>query len=296
MRWYEIKYEQLGEKIILTEFDSFIISETLECGQCFRFLKLNHNDYMIIAHHKVLRITQDDEKIIFYPTNESEFETVWIPYFDLKRNYNYIKDILSDNDFVLRDAVLYAPGIRILNQDFFEGLISFIISQNNRIPRIQQIIQNISQRYGDKIEGFDNCYAFPSVEQLLEADVSALMLCKTGFRAKYILDAVHKVNTREINSSEINDLETRELKSTLMKIAGVGDKVSDCVMLFSCGRKEVFPTDVWVKRVMQYFYFNNQPVAIQEMQDFAKKHFGEYAGFAQQYLFHYARTLQIGKK
>ncbi len=289
-----MNYIEENNKIILSDFDSFDIEEILECGQCFRFNKIDEKHYKIIAFNKVLNIKQENNKVEFYPCNKKDFENIWINYFDLNTDYMKIKEELSKNDDVLKEAIEYAGGIRILKQDTFECLISFIISQNNRIPMIKKVIENISCKYGNKLE--ENIYAFPTLEQLLNATNEELKECKTGFRAKYIIDAVEKVKNKTVNIDEFPKLSTEELKENLMQIKGVGIKVADCVILFSNSRMEVFPTDVWVKRVMEYFYFDKYIINIKEIHKLANEKWGNYAGYAQQYLFHYARQKGIGKK
>lgn len=284
-----MEYKYIDNKIIMSTFNSFDIEQILECGQCFRFEKLLEKHYQIIAHNRVLYIKQDisgKNEIEFYPCSKEDFENIWIDYFDLKRDYLKIKEILYANDIVMRDAIDFAPGIRILNQQPFETLISFIISQNNRIPQIKRVIKNISEKYGARIKDTD-CFAFPTLSQLLRADIDGLMECRSGFRAKYIMDAVQKLNDESVNINA--ELSTYDLKRSLMQIKGVGTKVADCVLLFGFGRYEYFPTDVWVKRIMQHFYFNNVETPIADIHEFAFKRYGELAGFAQQYLFHYAR-------
>ncbi len=291
-----MKYSFNNGNLILNEYDSFVISQTLECGQCFRFEKIGDEDYIVIAKNKVLHVLKKDNSIIFENTTKEDFENIWLDYFDFNRDYNKIKDLLSSEDETVKNAVKYAPGIRILNQDFFECLISFIISQNNRIPMIKKVVSNISQKYGKFIGDFNNVsyYSFPSVEELSNATEAELMECKTGFRAKYILDAVEKCMSGEISFEKLKEIPTDEARKELMTIKGVGPKVADCVMLFSMGRSDAFPTDVWVKRVMSYFYFDGNDTPIKTIHKSAYEKFGEYAGFAQQYLFNYAREFKIG--
>lgn len=293
-----MKYDYIDGNTILSEYDSFSIADTLECGQCFRYSKINDKYYTVIAFGKVLRVKERDDSIIFYNTTTEEFKIIWEKYFDLNRDYNNIKNNISLNDEVIQKSVGFAPGIRILNQDFFECLISFIISQNRKIPMIMATIKNISKRYGQylgNIEGEDY-YSFPTVNELFNATEEELMECKAGFRAKYIVDAVKKVYEGIVDFNRFKNMETEKVRENLMEIKGVGPKVADCVLLFSCGRGEVFPTDVWVKRIMAYFYFDNRETAIKEIHLKAEKSYGQYAGFAQQYLFYYARTLKIGSK
>ncbi len=283
-----MKYYEEGSKVILEEYDSFDIEQTLECGQCFRFNKLGEKEYVIVAMSKVLHIKQTNERIEFYPTTKKEFEEIWIDYFDLNRDYLEIKKIVSDGDEIMQKAVEFAPDIRILNQDPWECLISFIISQNNRIPMIKQVIKNISEMYGTKASDY---HLFPTLEQLSKADESSLISCKTGFRAKYILDAIKNVSDGNVDFEKLKDYGTDDARNKLMEIKGVGQKVSDCVLLFSMRRGDVFPTDVWIKRVMEHFYFGGEETKIKTIHEFAQNKFGKYAGFAQQYLFHYARTI-----
>lgn len=290
-----MKYSVRENDIILHEYESFVISQILECGQCFRFTQIGEENYIIVAYGKILNIYCDGTDIVFKNTTEEEFNNIWYNYFDFGRNYNDIKKKISENDEILQKAVEYAPGIRILNQDRFECLISFIISQNNRIPMIKKVISNISKKYGRYIGSVDGeeYYAFPNPEELIKADEAGLMECKTGFRAKYIIDAVQKVIHGEINLNT-DDMDTETLRKMLMTIKGVGPKVADCTMMFSFGRCETFPTDVWVKRIMSELYFNGREASVKEIHQKAEECFGDYAGYAQQYLFNYARQFKIG--
>ena len=290
-----MKYSVRENDIILHEYESFVISQILECGQCFRFTQIGEENYIIVAYGKILNIYCDGTDIVFKNTTEEEFNNIWYNYFDFGRNYNDIKKKISENDEILQEAVEYAPGIRILNQDRFECLISFIISQNNRIPMIKKVISNISKKYGRYIGSVDGeeYYAFPNPEELIKADEAGLMECKTGFRAKYIIDAVQKVIHGEINLNA-DDMDTETLRKMLMTIKGVGPKVADCTMMFSFGRCETFPTDVWVKRIMSELYFNGREASVKEIHQKAEECFGDYAGYAQQYLFNYARQFKIG--
>lgn len=283
----EYKFE--NNTVTLYNADSFNISQILECGQCFRFTKIEDYKYRIIAMQKILYIEQVERDIKFYPCTKEDFESIWIKYFDLNKNYNEIKNLLS-NDDVLKKAINYASGIRILNQETWECLISFIISQNNRIPMIKQVVENISKKYGNCIDS--DFYSFPTLEQLSRATEEELKECKTGFRAKYIFNAIQMVESGEIHLNKFSTMTTEDIRENLMKIKGVGPKIADCVLLFSQGRTEVFPTDVWIKRVMQHFYFEKE-TGIKEIHQYAYDKFGNLAGIAQQYLFNYARQEKI---
>ena len=291
-------YNFENKKIVLPKSNSFKISETLECGQCFRFEKLGEEKYTVVAFGKLLLLEENsDGSVTIYGADENDYKNIWENYFDFVTDYDSMKEYLAEKDDILKNAIDYAPGIRILNQEFFECLISFIISQNNRIPMIKKVIKNISEKYGKFIceyEG-EKYYAFPTPDELSVADEEGLMSCKTGFRAKYIIDAVSKVRSGEIDFDKLKDLSYDDVKKTLMTIKGVGPKVADCVTILSRGKRSALPVDVWVKRIMYHFYFNGEDVGVNEIHRIADEKFGEYAGFAQQYLFNYARQFQIGK-
>ncbi len=277
-------YNYIGNSIHL-QINDFNIAQTLESGQCFRHKKITENHYTIVAHGKLLNIEQDGNLFKFYPCTPEEFEIIWINYFDLNRDYGELKRILSENDEIMQKAITYADGIRILNQDFWECLVSFIISQRSNIKRISHNVEMLCQTYGEQINEY---YCFPSYKTLENASPEDFEKCKVGYRAKYIYDAVLKANAEQI--PDFAGLTPEEIKKHLLSINGVGEKVANCVMLFSCGVKKMFPIDVWVRRIMLYAYFKGQTVSDIEIEKTAIDMFGENAGFAQQYLFHYART------
>ncbi|MCL1935821.1 MAG: 8-oxoguanine DNA glycosylase [Defluviitaleaceae bacterium] len=292
-----MKYTELEDKIIIENLDSFSISEVLECGQCFRFSKISENFYKVMAMDKQIYVNQENKNLEIYPCTTKEFEDFWINYFDLNRDYGNIKKIISKNDEIMKEAINFADGIRLLNQDPFECIISFIISQNNRIPMIKKVIENLSTSFGEeKTNKYGSYYAFPTLEVLNNISVEDIMTCKTGFRAKYIKDACSKLYDKTIDIDILKTYSTVEAKKILMQINGVGEKVSDCVLLFSLEKYSSFPTDVWIKRIIEHLYFDGDSLKIEKIHSFAKEKWGEYAGFAQQYLFHYAKEKKIGKK
>jgi N-glycosylase/DNA lyase len=284
--------EEKDKEVVLYDIDSFNIRDILECGQCFRFEKLDDCDYNIVAFGRLLNIKQTQEAVILSPCTLKEFNDIWYDYFDMGRDYSSIKEMLSYNDSIMAKASDFAQGIRILRQDPLECMVSFIISQNNRIPMIRKVIANISKEAGECI--VDGYYSFPSLMRLCELSEDKLKECKAGFRAKYIKHAVYKIYNNDINLAKMREFTTEDIKKSLTSVKGIGEKVSDCILLFSFGRTEVFPIDVWIKRIIQHFYFNNSEVPLKEIQSFAKDKFAENAGFAQQYLFHFARLNKIG--
>ncbi|TCK98819.1 N-glycosylase/DNA lyase [Natranaerovirga hydrolytica] len=291
-----MKIVEENNNVIIKDLEHFNIMQTLECGQCFRFYKIEDLDYLIIAFGRILRIQQEDNQITLYNTTMNEFNKIWREYLDLNNDYECIKETLLKNNQDLHQAIKSKWGIHILKQDTWETLISFIISQNKHITHIKKVIEIISLAYGDKIGSYNGIdyYSFPTPEQLAIATDEGLRACKTGFRAPYILDASQKVVKGEIDIQQIKKITTDEARKKLISIKGVGNKIADCVLLYGLGRTETFPTDVWIKRIVENMYLK-QESKLEAIQEFAAKQFGDYAGYAQQYLFYYGRENRIGK-
>lgn len=288
-------YEEDG-KIILEGLKHFRAKDIFECGQCFRWQVESDGSYTTVAFGKVLNVINQDEKVILSNTNMEDFKNIWHDYFDLDRDYSKVIDRLK-KDETLERATEFGKGIRILNQDEWETLVSFILSANNRIPMIQRSIRLLSEHFGEFIEEYRGVryYSFPQAEELKGLRVEDLSECKTGFRAKYIISAAEIVGNKEIDIYALKNVDTDLARKELMRFRGIGPKVSDCIMLFSMGKQDAFPIDVWVKRVMEYFYLE-EDTNLKDIQKYAREKFGDLAGFAQQYLFYYARELGIGKK
>lgn len=286
---------QKGNDVWIEDFRDFNLEQTLECGQCFRFHKIKNNEYIVIAHHIMQRIEQIEDRVVFYNCDEDTFNNIWFEYFDFGNDYGEIKEYLLQYDDKLKEAIEEKNGIRILKQEFFENLLSFIISQNKQIPHIKKIVDDIANKYGDKLGEYEGreYYSFPTVEQLKDATIEDFRELKTGFRAPYLMDAIRLVLDGTIKVDEFSELSDDEVEKKLIQIKGVGNKVANCVMLFSLGRREAFPVDVWIQRIMEQLYFDGEKTKKETIIEFAKKHFGKYGGYAQQYLFYYARD---GKK
>lgn len=286
--------------VMLDQLSHFDITQILESGQVFRFSKLSDHSYLLNARQKLIKITQQhhSSSAIFYNTSTSEVDQIWLPYFDISTDYEKIAHTLSEKDDFMREAIQFGKGIRILKQEPWEMLISFIISQNKAIPHIKQCISNISQRFGRPLEGIDeeqSSYTFPTPRELVEATEEELRECKVGFRAPYIKDACNKVVSGEVVLNDLYTMPTEEARIELMKIKGVGPKIADCILLFAYGKSEVFPTDVWIKRVIEGVYFKGKNVPLKEIQEFASSYFGSLAGYAQQYMFYYGREHALFK-
>lgn len=262
------------ENVIIENVKNFDLDQTFDCGQCFRFEKINET-FMGIVANKDIKLRQYGDKIIFQNTTYEDFKEFWYDYFDLNTDYFDICGKLSKLHPVLEKACLKCSGIRILKQEPWETLCSFIISQNNNIPRIKKIIRSLCTLYGEKTE---HGFSFPSFKKIASMEVSDLEPIKCGFRAKYILDAAKKVSNGFIDFENIKNSNYQDAKNSLMKIYGVGPKVADCVLLYGFHKLEAFPMDVWMKKIMNKFFKDKSP-------DF----FGKFAGIAQQYLYHYTR-------
>jgi N-glycosylase/DNA lyase len=282
------------EKEIIVGVSDFSLADTLECGQCFRYWKVEEQEYLIASGQKMIRVRQKENELTFYDASSEEVLNYWSNFFDIKRDYGKLKQTLSAEDAIMAEAIAFAPGVHILKQDFFECMISFILSQNNHIPRIKKMVETLCQTYGTLLG--EGRYGFPTAEQMQGATEEKLRELGMGFRAKYIMDAIKKANSGQLPLADLEQMKTEELRNKLLSIYGVGRKVADCILLFSFERHEVFPTDVWVKRVMSYYYFQKEEVPLQEIFQLAQEKYGDNAGFAQQYLFHYARKNGIGKK
>ncbi|MBU3108521.1 DNA-3-methyladenine glycosylase family protein [Clostridium gasigenes] len=306
-----------ADKVILKEVKNFNIKQILECGQCFRWEKISDTNYIIVAYSKVIEVVQNDDEVTILNTNEEDFKKNWIKYFDLETDYSTIKLELA-KDEILKKSVQYGYGIRILNQDSFEMLISFIVSARNSIPSIMKTIKKMSEQWGNEIEYKGKKYhTFPTPNAIKEASLEEIQGTGASFRSKYIISTIERVNgaielkedmvlnpdkynfTGETRP-EILDYDLEYIKNlnddschiALQKFMGVGAKVADCIMLFSMGKHSSFPVDVWIKRAMIHFYVAPD-VTLPKMRIFARNKFGSLSGLAQQYLFYYARENNI---
>lgn len=291
-----MKLYEKDNSVILEEIENFDAKAIFTCGQAFRWYEESDGSFTTVHLGRVLNVLNEKGKVIFKGTNLEEFNEIWIDYFDLNTDYKEIRKVLSNNE-ILPKAMEYGEGIRILNQNHFEMLISFIISANNMIPRIKKSIEVISMRYGRFICEDENrkYYSFPTVEELSKATVEDLReFAKVGFRDKRIFDTVNMILNEKIDLDSFENLETDTLREELLKFSGVGNKVADCIMLFSYKRGEVFPVDVWIKRVMEELFIKKE-TPVKKISKEADRIFGKYAGYAQQYLFYYGREEKIGK-
>ncbi len=282
--------------IIIKQLNDFDLGQTLECGQCFHFTKIGHNDYGMVAYGKFLHAIQKEDVLILKDTSAVDYYSLWRSYFDLNRDYSKIKQYLLKKDKKLKEAIEMMWGVHILNQEFFETLISFIISQNKQIPHIKQIVAQISKKYGKLVGqiGDIEFYSFPEVDTMYSLTEDELRACKTGFRAPYICDAVRCVKEGVILYENLLNADIKQCINQLVQIKGVGNKVANCVSLFGLQHREAFPVDVWIKRIVEYLYFDGKECSTEKIEQFGSKRFGIYGGYAQQYLFYYGKTVKMG--
>ena len=283
------------QQYILKNATSFEPKHIFECGQCFRWDEEQDGSYTGIVKNNVINVKKVDNSIIFLSYGADKLEQLAIDYFDLSRDYEEIKSTLSKIDIYLENSIKYGSGIRILNQDLWETIISFIISANNNIPRIKGIINRISQKYGNKIEWKGKeYYTFPTVENLAKASVEDLRALGLGFRDVRVYETTHKILDKEVDLNKMHEeKDTQKVRDTLLTLSGVGPKVADCILLFSTLKRfDVFPIDVWVRRVMNELYIKNEDetkVNKKEIEKLAKEKYGDLEGLAQQYLFYWKR-------
>lgn len=283
------------QKYKLGNVESFELRDIFECGQCFRWNKQEDGSYTGVFKNNVLNVKKNKDEIIFEGICENEIQQTVENYFDLNRNYEKIKEQLSKIDQNMKMSIEYGNGIRILNQDLWETIISFVISANNNIPRIKGIIERLSEKYGDEIKYKGNkYYTFPTPEQLKNVTVEEYRKLGLGFRDIRLYETTKMILNKQVDIENMkNNPNTIEVREELLKLSGVGPKVADCILLFSdLKRFEVFPIDVWVRRVMNDLYIKNEDetkVNKKQIEKIANEKFGYLAGLAQQYLFYWRR-------
>ncbi len=268
--------------IKLYNIDHLSLDETFLCGQCFRWEKDENGVFWGVVKNHAAKMYYHDENTIYLESSNPDL-IFWSRYLSFSSDYNVIEETLWKNE-ILRPSIERGRGIRILKQDLWETIVTFIISANNNIPRIKKIVSALCENFGEKIE-FESktFFGFPTPEVLANLNIDDLKIIRAGFRDKYILDAAKKVASGEISLDAIQTMNDKDAKKELMKINGVGSKVADCVLLFALGRYKTFPQDVWIKRILSDLY----GVEEKDITSFAEKTFGNFGGVAQQYLYYY---------
>ena len=283
------------QQYILKNAKSFELKDIFDCGQCFRWNKESDESYTGVFKQNVIKVKKQGQDIFFKGICSGDIKNVVTYYFDLERDYENIKKTLSKVDINMKTSIEYGKGIRILNQDLWETIISFIISANNNIPRIKGIIEKLSKTYGNEIIWNNNkYYTFPSVNQLKDVTIEQYRKLGLGFRDIRLYETTQMILNKEIDLEYLKEeKDTLKVREELLKLSGVGPKVADCILLFSeLKRFDVFPIDVWVRRVMNDLYIkeeNEEKVSKKKIENLAKEKFGNLSGIAQQYLFYWRR-------
>jgi N-glycosylase/DNA lyase len=286
---------QNDNSIAVNDVKDFNLTHIFDCGQCFRWNKEEDGSYTGVVKNKVINVLQEGNTVEFNNINIDDFENIIKNYFDFDTDYESIKKTVN-TDEIMAEAIKFGEGIRILNQDEWEIMISFMISANNRIPMIKKVIENLSVNFGDYIGNYKgkDYYSFPTAERLSSSPVEKILQCKAGFRAPRIKEAATRFLTEKDQIYNIKNMSYDEGLTYLKTYTGIGDKVANCILLFSMRHFDTFPVDVWIRRVMQELYVDKNTKDI-DIRKFAENKFGKYSGFAQQYLFFYARENGIGK-
>ena len=285
------------QEFLLENYNSFNLRDIFECGQCFRWNIEEDGSYTGVFGRNVLNVKKQNNAILFKGICEGDIIPTIIDYFDLERDYELIKNKLEKVDNNMKESIKYGTGIRILNQDLWETIISFIISANNNIPRIKGIIERLSENYGDKIVyNGKEYFTFPTPKQLENVSVEEFRKLGLGFRDIRLYETTKMVLNKEVDIENLHNIkDTNIVRDELLKLSGVGPKVADCILLFSTLKRfDVFPIDVWVRRVMNDLYIHKekeQDVSKKEILQIANEKFDDLEGIAQQYLFYWRREL-----
>lgn len=283
------------QQIIIENKNSFEPKDIFDCGQCFRWNLQEDGSYIGVVKENVLKVKKENQKIIIEGIGKDDLSKLVEEYFDLNRDYAKIKEKLAKIDNNMKTSIQYGQGIRILNQDLWETIISYIISANNNIPRIKGIIERLAKKYGNKIEWKgEDYYTFPTPEQLKDVTIQEYRALGLGFRDKRVYKTTQMIVNKQVDLEQMKkNGNTFEVKEQLLTLSGVGTKVADCILLFSSlKRLEVFPIDVWVRRVMNDLYLKQEDetkVSKTQIEQIAIQKFGNIAGLAQQYLYYWRR-------
>lgn len=268
-------------KITIT--DDFDPEKIIHSGQCFRAAMHNETTYQFITGKQILHLTRLNDTTWQGNCTKTQWQKTWEPYFDLSFNYKNIRKQIPANDIFLQKAATYGKGLRILRQDPFEMIITFIISQRKSIPAIKSAVNSLCIKAGTPFKkGNITYYTFPSPDALKKLSLEDLTACSLGYRAKYIYHTVRMITSRKINLSALYDLSDEQLHDILCTLPGVGHKVAHCISLFAFHRLNSAPVDVWINRVIEKHYEGQNPFPTYP-----------YAGIMQQYMFYYAQTKKM---
>lgn len=264
----------MTEKIL----ENFSIAQICESGQCFRMEKIGDNRYQVIAGDRYLELEQQGS-LVRFDCCEEEYQNFWRHYFDIETDYGTFIAQINPDDRYLMTAAKIADGVRILNQDLWEMIVTFLISQQNNIVRIRRCINNICKTYGELKTAPNgvNYYAFPTAQALAELEENALMACNLGYRSKYVVRTAKAVAAGEVNLNWLAGLDYQKARTELLKLFGVGEKVADCICLFALHHLDAFPVDTHIRQVLEQHY----------KRGFPNRRYKGVRGVMQQYIFYY---------
>lgn len=274
-----MKISKTQDKIIIADCNDFNVEETLECGQIFSYNKINDNSYLVISKNKLATITYSKTQIII-ESNDTDY---FYNFFDLDTDYSNIKKELVKINPNISKYLGYGSGIRILKQDIYQTIISFIVSANNNIKRIKNILFTLSKQYGTKIA--EDIYSFPTLQQLAKVSAQDYAKLGAGYRSEYLEKTVKMLLSSDYDIDYLKSLSTPNLKQKLLTLMGIGPKVADCIMLFSFSRTDVFPIDTWTRK--SYYLFETKPLNDKQIANYYVNIYKNYSGYAQQYLYNY---------
>lgn len=281
---------------LITGFDSFDLHATCQCGQAFRWRRTGGNGEIEegVVEGRLIRLEQCNDGLIVHRPACRETVDIVVRYFRLEHAHSLIEDTLEALDPVMARAVSTSRGLRLAAQDPWECLISYILSANNSVQQISRVVESLADTWGSPTLGEGPSHslrrAFPGPEALGNATECDVRACKAGFRAIAVCQAAEKVSSGKLDLDKLSRMSYSSARAHLIELRGVGEKIADCVLLFSMGKFEAFPVDVWIERAVRHFYFSGEPASHREIRQFAAEHFGSLAGYAQEYLFNFART------
>ena len=267
--------------------NNFDLKATITCGQMFRYFEKD-NSFTIVIKDRVINLKEDGDYILIESNKEENLEAIIYDYFDLNRDYEVIEQEIINRDTKIKDAINFSKGLKMIHQDPFETLISYIISQNNRVPSIANALNLLSINYGEKVIFKDKeYYLFPSLDKLSKLNVEDFRTCKVGFRDKYLYEIIESINNKKLELDKIYNMSGDEALKYLVNFKGIGMKVASCILLFAYQKFDVYPVDTWVKKFMREDYNIEGEKNIRQ---FTNKTYGAYSGLAIQYMFNYKRN------
>jgi len=286
----ELAFSWQDGACVITGFDSLDLHTTCQCGQAFRWVRTGDAGQLEegVVRGRLLRLEQRGAELVVHPPADDETVAIVTDYFRLWQSHAAIEARIASVDPIMGSAVDSARGLRLVAQEPWECLVSYIVSANNSVAQISRVVENLSHAWGRPVDGSLRC-SFPAPSDLGCASQTDVLACKAGFRSRSICEAAAKVACGQLDLDAVAAMDYHAAKQELIRLRGVGEKVADCVLLFSMGKLEAFPVDVWIERAVRRLFFGGERVSHREIRQWAAANFGGLAGYAQEYLFAYAR-------